>query len=181
MSVHILSKVEEVKSQLIQGQNYLVPCLVKTEDKMLYITPIINHPHTDTENGQDYIHYHVDYRFVKHQSNGVFPFVINNHSQHHFVKDIRVQEKIHGELEYFVLPLINEDFAGITPVSFILNSKLKHKCIHQGKCPHKGYDLSQVKAVDGTITCPLHGLRFDSITGSVLNLPNKQPKINLKQ
>ena len=74
-------------------------------------------------------------------------------------------------IKYFVMPVINENFAGITPVNLISKSKLKHKCIHKGKCPHKGYDLSQVKAIDSKITCPLHGLEFDEVSGVVLNCP----------
>ena len=35
-------------------------------------------------------------------------------------------------------------------------------------CPHKGADLSTVPAVDGVITCPLHGLRFFAPTGEAI-------------
>ncbi len=164
-----LSKVEDVKHPLELGEFYLVPCLIKEEHELLYITPVINHPHDDKENGQNEIHYHVDYRFLKHKANGTFPVVINNHSKHHFVINIRPQEGLHGKLEYFILPVINEGFSGITPPELIMKSKIKHKCIHKGKCPHRGYDLSQVKAIDGKITCPLHGLEFDATNGSVLN------------
>jgi len=65
-----------------------------------------------------------------------------------------------GEVEYFILPVINESFTGITPSDFISKSKLKHKCIVKGKCPHRGYYLSQVPEHNGMITCPLHGLKF---------------------
>ena len=33
--------------------------------KKIDITPVINHPHTDKENGQYHTHYHADYRFIK--------------------------------------------------------------------------------------------------------------------
>jgi nitrite reductase/ring-hydroxylating ferredoxin subunit len=57
----------------------------------------------------------------------------------------------------------------ITPVSLIKNSKLKHNCIHKGKCPHRGYDLSnEIPNENGIITCPLHGLQFDKITKKLL-------------
>jgi hypothetical protein len=166
-----LARVQDVKHPLKVGNAYLVPCIVKEEHERIYITPVINHPHTDRENGQAHIHYHVDYRFVKHRSDKAFPTVINNHSRHYFVDDIRPSEEMHGKLEYFLLPVINEAFTGITPVEFISKSKLKHKCIHKGKCPHRGYDLSQVAPIDGKITCPLHGLEFDADTGKVLNAP----------
>ena len=175
----MIFKVEQVNSPLVKGETYLVPCFVKTGDGMTsittgfdseektYITPVINHPHSDIENGQGHSHYHVDYRFVNHKANGLFPTVINNHSKYHYVTDIRPTS---GDLEYFIMTVVNEDFAGITSVSAISKSDLKGKCIHKGKCPHRGYDLSQVKEVGGKITCPLHGLQFNAKTGMVENL-----------
>lgn len=162
-------KVEDIKHPLKKGVNYLVPCIVREVDEKLYITPVINHPHNDKENGQNETHYHVDYRFVKHKADSNFPTVINKHSKHYFVERVRPQKELNGKLEYFVLPMLNDEFAGITPVSLISESKLKHRCIHKGKCPHRGYDLSQVKAIDGKITCPLHGLQFSSDNGLLLN------------
>ena len=61
-----------------------------------------------------------------------------------------------------------------TPVGLISRSKLKHKCIYKGKCPHRGYDLSQtISTYDinygGDVKlCPLHGLKFDAETGELL-------------
>jgi hypothetical protein len=162
-------KVEDVKQPLTRGEYYLVPCIVREQDEKLYITPVINHPHNDKENGQNETHYHVDYRFVKHKADGNFPTVVNKHSKHYFVENERPQEGLHGKLEYFILPMLNEDFIGITPTSLISKSNLKHKCIYKGKCPHRGYDLSQVKPINGKITCPLHGIEFDSKTGLILN------------
>lgn len=34
-------------------------------------------------------------------------------------------------------------------------------------CPHRGASLQGLKAVDGCVTCPLHGLRFDCKTGQL--------------
>jgi hypothetical protein len=163
-----IMKVENVKFTLKIGELYLVPCIVRKQNDVMYITPVINHPHNDKENGQEEFHYHVDYRFVKHQNDSNFPTVINKHSKHYFVEHIRPQEEIHGKLEYFILPVLNDFFTGITPIKFIENSKLKHKCIHKNKCPHRGYDLSQVPEINDIITCPLHGLRFCAKTKNIL-------------
>ena len=158
----------------MKGERFLVPCIIRREsvatlEERLYITPVINLPHADIENEQTEVHYHADYRFIKHRNNENFPIVENNHSRHYFCHSVRPEEKLHGELQYFILPVINESFTGITPVENIKKSKLKHKCIKHGRCPHKGYSLSQVKPIDGEITCPLHGLKFDEKTGKVLN------------
>jgi len=161
--------VKNVKVPLKTGELYLVPCITsKHEDGRLYITPVIDHPHSDKENGQVEDHYHVDYRFVKHKADGDFPTVINKHSKHYFVTETRPKKDLSNRLDHFVLPVINEEFSGITPVHLIVKSKLKHRCIHKGKCPHRGYDLSQVSVVNGTIKCPLHGLIFDSITKKLI-------------
>jgi hypothetical protein len=159
---------DKIKEPLQLGVVYLVPCIVRYEEKKWYITPVINHPHNDVENGQIETHYHVDYRFVKHKNDSPFPWVVNKHSKHYFVESLRPVKTLSHKLEYFALPMVNEDFTGITSPSFIANSKLKHKCIHKGKCPHRGYDLSQVKPKDGVITCPLHGLQFNAETKQLL-------------
>jgi len=171
----MFEKVENVKRPLKIGERFFVPCLVKKEGfsdyedwiddnnkiikRKLLITPVINHPHNDKENGQMEIHYHTDYRFVKFNENG---YVKMKHSLHKFANKPRTQLGIDGELEYFILPVLNENFMVITPVGLIGKTKLKHKCIYKGKCPHRGYDLSQVPPNEnGIITCPLHGLKFN--------------------
>jgi len=166
----MFEKVENMKRPLKTGEMYLVPCFVREDLSIekLFVTPVINHPHSDKENGQIGTHYHADYRFIKHKADSDFPTVINKHSKHVFAENVRPIDELSGKLEYYVLPVVNEDFTGITPVDLISKSKMKHKCIHKGKCPHRGYDLSQVKAIDGKITCPLHGLEFDAVTKELL-------------
>ncbi len=188
-NMQIPERVENIKRPLNLGEIFLVPCLVRETElntlgdwmdvttngrpwkrivDRIYITPVINHPHNDKENGQQEIHYHPDYRFIKHYNNAPFPDVKNNHSKYYFVESIRPQKGLHGELKYIVLPVVNEEFSGITEVENINKSNLKHKCIHKGKCPHRGYDLSQVTAIDGIIKCPLHGLKFSEKSGQLV-------------
>ncbi len=175
----IPEKIENIKRPIKKGELYLVPCLIKIKDNLTYITPIINHPHNDIENGQKEVHYHVDYRFIKHFNDGDFPTPYRTHSKHVYINSYRPilhKEKEYsyfGDLEtlsYYILPVINEDFKGITPVEFIKKSKLKYKCIHKGKCPHRGYNLSQVKEKGGIITCPLHGLKFNAKTKKLIKV-----------
>ena len=119
------------------------------------IIPIYNHPHSDKENGQNEIHYHIDSRYVKNTN----------------IYDLRITLPLNQNqtLEYRMLKKIHKKEKFITPVSLIKNSKLKHKCIHKGKCPHRGYDLSnEIPNKNGIITCPLHGLQFDKITKKLL-------------
>lgn len=162
-----MEKIENIKHPIKKGELYLVPCITREENDVVYVTPVINHPHNDIENGQKETHYHADFRFIKHKNDGEIPTVRNKHSKYYIAEHIRPTKK-HGKIEYFVLPVINEKFAAITPSSYIKKSKLKHKCIHKGKCPHRGYDLSQVPDENGIIQCPLHGLKFDSKTKKLI-------------
>jgi len=174
-------KVEEVKRPLIQGEVLLVPCIMRKEQHIhdwavtdseykptykdkLFITPIINHLHNDIENGQPEPHYHADLRFIKFEDGAVK----NQHSKHRWIESIRIPASW-GQPEYIALPVITPDNQFITPVKLISRSKLKHNCIHKGKCPHRGYPLSQEKSINGIITCPLHGLQFDAETKQVIN------------
>ncbi len=164
----MIEKVENIKRPLRVGEILLVPCFVREAENRLYITPVINHPHTDKENGQPETHYHTDYRFVKHRHDGIQAHVINKHSRHHFVESSRPQPGDHYKLEYIALPVISNEFIDTTPVELISKSKLKHRCIKDGLCPHRGYDLSQVQEKGGVIKCPLHGLRFNAHTLQVV-------------
>ncbi len=179
MSTTIYQKVDEIKRPLRVGEKFLVPCIVRKEYEDLnrkyveYITPVINHPHNDKENGQNEIHYHADFRFINHnfkltRKGKKVGISFRSHSRHIFADNLRPELNIDGELVYILLPVISEHFLYNTESEQISNSKLKHNCIYKGKCPHRGYELSQVNAVNGVIQCPLHGLKFDEKTKQLL-------------
>lgn len=172
-------KVEDIKRPLKYGEIFLVPCIVREEDGLEFITPVINHPHNDKENGQTEVHYHVDYRFIKIYKDLYemgMPIPVNEHSVHRFVEHVRPEKDIDGEMYHILLPVVNTNFLGSSSVHSIRNSRLKHKCIYKGKCPHRGYDLSQVEVKDGKITCPLHGLQFDAKTGKLITFEDDKNK-----
>ena len=123
--------------------------------KKYNIIPLINHPHSDVENNQKEAHYHIDTRFL-----GLQPTLKNYNMVD---SDLR---PVVGKYLLIELSLRkNNDVIHLsTPIDLISKSKLKHKCIHKGKCPHRGYDLTNVKPINGIITCPLHSLRFNSKT-----------------
>lgn len=118
------------------------------------LTPLINYPHSDKENGQKEVHYHVDDRYISNTS----------------YKRITLPLKKDTYLVYRKLNKIKNVISGITPSKYIKNSKLKYNCIYKNKCPHRGYDLSNEKPdKNGIITCPLHGLKFNSKTMKLIN------------
>jgi len=112
------------------------------------IIPLIDHPHSDKENGQKEIHYHVNSLYVDN-----YPLEFR----------ISLPLKENQKLEYRYLKKVRNIEIFSTTVKLISKSKLKHKCIHKGKCPHRGFDLSNIKPDEnGIITCPLHSLMFDT-------------------
>ena len=165
-------KVENIKRPLVVGEILNVACLVKRDvfGKIISFIPVINTPHTDKENGQPEIHYHTDYRFIltKETTENVYGYtVIDERDGFKSAETARVELFIDGELEFHDLPVINDKHNGLAQRFFIRNSKLKHKCIYKGRCPHRGYDLSQEKPVNGIITCPLHALEFNAYNGKI--------------
>ena len=42
-----------------------------------------------------------------------------------------------------------------------------------GRCPHKGTDLRSMPVKNGVVTCPAHGLQFDSTSYQNLSLPKE--------
>ena len=116
------------------------------------------HPHKEI--GMDEPHYHADNRFIRYVENTT---IINNkHSKHIFLSEDCDESEVKGNLQYLPLPVINEDIKFIISLKEI--KKFKGKCVKNNKCPHQGYDLCQVKSLNGKIKCPLHGLTFDEKT-----------------
>ena len=132
-------------------------------DGFYFIVPLIDHPHSDKENGQEEIHYHVDDRCLGKQKLSRCYTISRTYSR---------ITKGKYKLDYFYLKKHDKIVRTKTSSKLIKNSKLKHKCIHKGKCPHRGYDLSnEIADKDGVITCPLHGLKFDKFSKKLINDP----------
>jgi len=127
------------------------------------VIPLIDHPHSDLENGQKEVHYHVDTRYVGNQPN-----IGNNKISTNIP---RITKGMY-EMKYFDLIRYEDVHSSVTAPVFIKNSKLKHKCIHKGKCPHRGFNLENIEAINGVITCPLHGLKFESKSKKLINDPS---------
>lgn len=154
--------IEDVKNPII-GNFYKFPCLIHNNTFL----PVYNHPHSDKENGQIGTHYHMDSRVLHRNKKASNNFLIFNDKKLLTLKlEIRSKE---GEIVYLPLKYYDDIEYLRTDTHFIKNSKLKHNCIHKGKCPHRGYNLENVKPINGVIICPLHSLRFDEKTKKLLD------------
>ena len=156
-----LCKVEDVKEPIKIGKTYLVPCILKSlEDSFIEVFPVINNLHSDKENGQDYLHYHIDSRFIKpdlpqyKKQNKLYDgHVMTRQRRCNFEKG----EKI-PELQYIPLKCFDVNVRwSVAPTG---NSKFKRNCCKNNKCLHRGYELSNEREKNGIITCPLHGLSY---------------------
>lgn len=166
----LIKNIEDVKFPIKKGEYYNVPCIIEYILNEKHITPIINLLHNDKENGQDYFHYHADTRFIYINKSSISNFTVMIKRKIYPCANIRLTYTKDIVIERIILMARNENEIEFTPSIFITNSKLKHKCIHKGKCPHRGMDLTQIKASeDGIIRCPLHGLEFDSKTKQIIN------------
>lgn len=187
----MLQKIDDLKEPPVVGQEYLVPCIIKGRDKYqdpnpdwivgptgelkleetyrtspLVIYPIINHLHHDKENGQNYYHYHIDYRFIELKGLGgaYHPIPKQKGRNHVYAPSVRYNLLDADDKDYKITYhafkcLRQQQYA---TAGFVQLSKIEGDChAHNNKCPHKGYDLSQVVPdQDGVVTCPLHGLQF---------------------
>lgn len=145
----MILKIDKLNSPPTIGEVYLVPCVKIFMKRNWYNVPLINNLHTDKENGQFEPHYHVDTRFLRRLDSW-------------FVKRVYPHEYSNFKIEYLILKCYKQEEVYKTHPNLIKNSKLKHKCIHKGKCPHRGMNLSQVVPNEnGEIICPLHGLKFN--------------------
>jgi nitrite reductase/ring-hydroxylating ferredoxin subunit len=138
----------------IIGQKYIVPVItLKSLDKdgNPYQYVVIDNLHGDKENGQPHRHYHIDTRF---EQSG-YELRIDEH---------RITSKDYEERVCIAL------FAGFgTGVDFLVNSKIRRCITPNGRCPHKGYDLSTIEPdKNGEIHCPLHDLKFNAKTGQMI-------------
>lgn len=136
----MLEIVTDLTSPPCVGQIYSVPCVVDVNT----LIPIIDNFHADKENGQEYYHFHTDYRFVPDS----------------LVVNMRVNSLtgVKPSIVYFPFVCLAEENTsrvGITSAYPFKGAKAKDK-----KCLHKGFDLSQCPLKNGVRTCALHGLKY---------------------
>jgi nitrite reductase/ring-hydroxylating ferredoxin subunit len=108
-------------------------------------------------------HYHVDPRFTPAEFYTEWEQV--NKSWHNVIEAVDSDVKTE-KLQCIREMPIQRLFTGFGQ-NFIDDHK--NKKIVCGRCPHKKVNLKSVPIINGVITCPNHGLQFDSKTGNCLN------------
>jgi Rieske [2Fe-2S] domain len=168
-------RIDRLTEPAVVGRTYLVPTVAAMWPEG-YVTapwPVIGPKHTDVEFlNFTWNHYHVDARFVLSRAHlklvhKLAYFSTPTSDSHHPLADviwqpIRMRRK---------MPIYPERFRWDFGIRAIAAHYAGHQC-KSGKggwiCPHRNAPLGSLSPVDGVITCPLHGLRIDAVSGKVL-------------
>ncbi|MEI9995116.1 MAG: Rieske 2Fe-2S domain-containing protein [Rhizomicrobium sp.] len=169
-------RVDEMKTPPIVGQYYMVATV---RHKLFDLAPrswaVMGVRHSDAEHlNFPYQHYHLDWRFVpqgawrkatnnRYGEQGVFGIPLHHVGMEHGPVIYRRRKCLRD------VP-VNVIFATM-PGGIDLHRAWHGKPAVQGQhgliCPHRGTHLGSVPANrDGTVTCPLHGLKFCARTGA---------------
>lgn len=175
-----MSECALASSPYLVGRFYPVLTVRGLLSERLRWWPVLGSAHTDEEIiGFKPLHYHIDWRFCDEQAwrwlkgpewrwrpNPWNVFGIPLH-MNHLGKQI---EPGHANYETRVSRLrCKRELPAYPHYIAHWQRKLEQHhaadCLRRGVCPHRGYDLSREPVVDGVVTCPLHGLRWDVSTG----------------
>ena len=175
-------RIDQIDEPPIQGRDYRVPCVHGRWCDRTGWWPVLLPLHTDTDHfAFPHRHYHVDLRFITHRripkkakqdpaSALRWPLTDMLQPNHTSMplsevewrrrRCQRIKTLEHGEPWLRRIPMIS---------TFRQKMAGRACTIRNGRplCPHRAADLSTVPAVDGVVTCPLHGLRIDTATWRV--------------
>lgn len=165
-----LQRVDRLKEPPVVGQAYLVPTVFGQWHHLLRDWPVLGLKHDDIEHlNFRPIHYHLDTRFLRVSNNliGHAPY-----EPLHSRGDVPL-----GPIKLARRTCIREPIAFNGPPEFQVRFQGAFAGTQCGKgkrgwvCPHKHFPLGSIKAVDGVLQCPLHGLRINAETGKCLARP----------
>ena len=165
-----MKKIQDVENPQI-GDFFMVRCvrIQRGSPNKGFWFPVVDNPHRDGKYGLDTPHYHIDWRFV---SDG------NIMDQRNYYRSAGIETGVQ-ETEY-IAPVLEEEvieerylplryqrdhsFPEITAFDK-LKEAMKDSVMQNLTCPHHKTSLKSCKAVDGVLTCPQHGLKWNIKTG----------------
>lgn len=109
--------------------------------------------------------------FIPLSSVGVKPGTAGNG----WVRAIPVDQVASGAMVRFdveIAPASGDDPAHVD--SFVVTNVDSRIAVFRNECVHQGLSLDGGTLVDGVITCPWHGFRFDASSGECISAPNAQ-------
>lgn len=184
-----LLRVDRMTEAPVVGRWYMVPTVKATWNSEIKDWPVVGRIHNDMQFFNfPYKHYHVDGRFLtRRQQIAAAGFLEPGRLRERLARvcmgaplqtnDIGCNP---GGLPMPALMKKKCTIAAIIPGTDVTKSPnwlamaahfAGRQCRHGKRgfiCPHQGAALGAVAAIDGVITCPLHGLRIDAASGRVL-------------
>lgn len=164
--------IENYKNPQV-GDFFMVRTVRFKRNGCIFYWPVVDKSHADSPHEQPQSHYHIDWRFMPETE-----IVIQRNYYHHLYpkwKELNAEYyapimEVDKLQEYFFKYEYLRDF------DFPLNSfkHLEQEMLQKGckmkkmKCPHHGTNLISCKSIDGVVTCPQHGLRWNVKTGELI-------------
>jgi hypothetical protein len=163
----MLERVDRLKEPPIVGQLYLVPTVFGKFYNLVRDFVVIGNRHEDAEFFDFGLeHYHLDFRFFRGSDPDFYRVTSSPlHAQggYPLTKPVLKRRKCLREQHIFDGPS--------RIMSPFRNAFEGRQCAHGKRgwvCPHRHIALGSTPAIEGVITCPLHGLRIDAETGKCL-------------
>lgn len=178
----------QTDAPLIIGKRYKVPCVWAQwgSSKFAWL-PVLGPKHDDADIiGFEPQHYHIDARFLapraydarteRHYrgSLGITGVPIHepypNRTNRHAYNIAGIAPPVLRWRTYWrEWPIAEFIEATLRPRGWMTKLEAAYACARlKGMiCPHRGADLSSMPVVDGKVTCPLHGLRWNVETGEI--------------
>lgn len=165
------------------GRCYLVPCVRYDLRGLVSNWPVMGPRHADAEHlNFPAVHYHLDLRFLsRHQLEWIGCSWRGPEVEAAALPLSEHRDGTHGPLPEPTLRRLRcrradhgyptERVAKARGFRALWAAYAGRRC-RRGKagfiCPHRHFPLASIVALDGIITCPLHGLRIDAASGIVL-------------
>lgn len=168
------------------GKFYAVQCVHGAFYREIGWWPVMGEAHRDIEIVNfPWLHYHIDWRFVNErtyrryvsldprgEAAGAFatPLMLMPEDDKPFSRVRRMEDaasEIRARPQRLKCKRQLPSYPhGAAPWMARLSEHYEGACLKRNVCPHRGYDLSREPVVDGVVTCPLHGLRWNVETGA---------------
>lgn len=169
------------------GKRFAIQCVHGRLYDHIAWWPVMGEAHRDAEIVNfPHLHYHVDWRFVSDRtyqrhvgrpSRGesinahVVPLMLLPRLAPNTAMDDAPHEIVSKVRRLKCKRMLPAYPHGLTGWMNALAAHYAGACLKRGVCPHRGYDISREPVVDGVVTCPLHGLRWNVETGAAVPPP----------
>lgn len=175
----MMERVDRLTAPPVVGSYYLVPVIMAKWNHHLAAWPVMGSLHSDAEFFEfKEVHYHIDGRFLSRRlrkeaeetSYYSGPAALQAIPLHAYRGESPLPKPVLARRRCVSAGLPYEH-GGKKPIEDLRAHFAGAQC-ERGKggwiCPHRKASLGSVEVIDGVITCPLHGLRFDAATGVAL-------------